>query len=230
MLIRSARVIAIGSVFAAAGMGAGCPTARQAPPFASADIRTESEPAAAPEEPGQEIPPTGSPRVRIDTAAGGITLELEAERAPLTTENFLRYVSDGFYSDGEFFRTVTDTNQPNDTVRIAVIQGGANPARESEAYEPIPLERTRDTGLRHLDGVVSMARSEPDSATHSFFICIGDQPELDFGGRRNPDGQGFGAFGRVVEGMDVVREIHALPADGQSLEPPLRIRSAVRVR
>jgi peptidyl-prolyl cis-trans isomerase A (cyclophilin A) len=209
---------------------AGCPKARQAPHTASTNLRTESAPAAAPEETVRELPPTGPPRVRIDTAAGSITVELDAEHAPLTTENFLRYVSDGFYSDGEFFRTVTAANQPNDTVRIAVIQGGADPATEVEAFDPVPLERTRDTGLRHLDGVVSMARSKPDSATHSFFICIGDQPELDFGGQRNPDGQGFGAFGRVVEGMDVVREIHAMPADGQSLDPPVRFREAVRVR
>ena len=74
-----------------------------------------------------------------------------------------------------------------------------------------------------------MARSGPDSATHSFFICIGDQPELDFGGMRNPDGQGFAAFGQVVEGMDLVREIHAMPADGQSLNPSLSIQRAVRV-
>ncbi len=171
------------------------------------------------------------PRVQIDTALGSITVELDAGRAPVTTENFLRYVLEGFYSDGEFFRTVTSHNQPHDEVRIAVVQGGADPDRGSnEMFEPIPLERTSVTGLRHLDGTISMARLGPDTATHSFFICIGDQPELDFGGRRNPDGQGFAAFGRVVEGMELVREIHAMPAEGQSLDPPLRIQRAVRVR
>jgi len=124
---------------------------------------------------------------------------------------------------------VTAANQPKDTIKIAVIQGGANPAEEDEGFDPIPLERTRDTGIRHVDGAFSMARSGPDTATHSFFICVGDQPELDFGGRRNPDGQGFGAFGRVVEGMELVREIHAMRADGQRLDPPLRIQRAVRV-
>jgi peptidyl-prolyl cis-trans isomerase A (cyclophilin A) len=74
-----------------------------------------------------------------------------------------------------------------------------------------------------------MARSGPDTATHSFFICVGDQSELDFGGKRNPDGQGFAAFGQVVEGMDLVREIHAMPAQGQTLDPPVRIHRAVRV-
>jgi peptidyl-prolyl cis-trans isomerase A (cyclophilin A) len=158
-----------------------------------------------------------------------MTVELDAVRAPETTSNFLRYVLEGFYSDGEFFRTVTASNQPGDAVKIAVIQAGADPAREGEAFDAIRLERTSNTEIRHLDGTISMARSGPDSATHSFFICVGDQPELDFGGARNPDGQGFAAFGRVVEGMGLVREIHAMPADGQHLDPPLRIQRAVRV-
>jgi cyclophilin family peptidyl-prolyl cis-trans isomerase len=177
----------------------------------------------------REYPITDNPRVQIDTALGSLTVELDAVGAPETTANFLRYVLEGFYSDGEFFRTVTEANQPDDKIRIAVIQAGANPAIEDRAFDPIALERTRDTAIRHLDGAISMARSGPDTATHSFFICVGDQPELDFGGRRNPDGQGFGAFGRVVEGMDLVREIHAMPSDGQRLDPPFRIQRAVRV-
>ena len=178
----------------------------------------------------REYPLTERPRVQIDTALGSITVELDAVHAPVTTENFLRYVLEGFYSDGEFFRTVTDSNQPNDTVKIEVIQAGADPEKAvDQFYDPILLERTSSTGLRHLDGTISMARLSPDTATHSFFICVGDQPELDFGGKRNPDGQGFAAFGRVMEGMDLVREIHAMPADGQSLDPPLLIQRAVRV-
>jgi len=169
------------------------------------------------------------PRVSIQTALGDIVVELDAVKAPVTTTNFLRYVHEGFYSDGNFFRTVRADNQPTNQVRIAVVQAQANAARESEAFAPIRLERTRDTGLRHLDGTLSMAREGPDSATHHFFLCIGDQPELDFGGRRNPDGQGFAAFGRVVEGMELVRKIHAAPADQQSLTPPIRIQRAIRV-
>ena len=177
----------------------------------------------------REYPLTDRPRVQIDTALGSITVELDAVNAPVTTENFVRYVLEGFYSDGEFFRTVTEDNQPEDAVEIAVIQAGASSEREGEIYEPIALERTNETGLLHLNGAISMARSGPDTATHSFFICVGDQPELDSGGKRNPDGQGFAAFGRVVEGMDLVREIHAMPADGQNLDPPLSIQRAVRV-
>jgi peptidyl-prolyl cis-trans isomerase A (cyclophilin A) len=176
----------------------------------------------------REYPLTDNPRVQIDTALGSIIVELDAVHAPVTTANFLRYVLEGFYSDGEFFRTVTQSNQSDDAVKIAVVQAGANLDRERDSYAVIGLERTSETGLRHLDGTISMARAAPDTATHSFFICVGDQPELDFGGRRNPDGQGFAAFGRVIDGMNLVREIHAMPADGQSLDPPLRIQRAVR--
>lgn len=188
------------------------------------------DPSSAPSFRWREYPLTERPRVQIDTALGSVTIELDSVRAPVTTENFLRYVLEGFYSNGEFFRTVTATNQPNDPVKIAVIQAGADPDRGvDQFYESIPLERTSDTGLSHLDGTISMARLGPDTATHSFFICVGDQRELDFGGRRNPDGQGFAAFGRVIEGMELVREIHAMPADGQSLDPPFRIQRAIRV-
>src|SRR3954464_15458791 len=126
-----------------------------------------------------------------------------------------------------FHRSVTLSNQPTDRVKIEVIQASANPARTNEYLPPIHLERTRETGLQHRDGTISMARDEPDTAQDSFFICIGDQPELDFGGKRNPDGQGFAAFGKVVSGMDIVRKIHASKADGQKLTPPIRILGAV---
>src|SRR5436309_15269225 len=96
-------------------------------------------------------------------------------------------------------------------------------------FPPVKLERTRDTKLAHKDGTISMARDGPDTATSDFFICVGGQPELDFGGKRNPDGQGFAAFGRVVKGMDVVRKIQQAPADGQVLKPPVKILSVVRV-
>jgi peptidyl-prolyl cis-trans isomerase A (cyclophilin A) len=156
-------------------------------------------------------------------------LELDREHAPITVTNFLSYVHEGLYSDGMFHRAVTLSNQPNNKVRIEVIQAAANPARTNEFRPAIPIERTRDTGLKHREGTVSMARDGPDTAQDEFFICIGDQPELDFGGKRNPDGQGFAAFGKVVKGMDVVRRIQAASADGQKLTPPVRIQRAVRL-
>jgi cyclophilin family peptidyl-prolyl cis-trans isomerase len=168
------------------------------------------------------------PRVVFDTAEGSFVVELDYEAAPLTVENFLRYVHEGFYSDGEFFRTVTRANQPADAVPIEVVQARANQEREGELFPPIPLERTGATGLRHVDGTLSMARLGPDTAQDHFFVCVGVQPELDFGGRRNPDGQGFAAFGQVIENMELLRRIHAFPADGQALKPPVRIQRAVR--
>jgi membrane dipeptidase len=169
-------------------------------------------------------------RVLMETERGDIVLEVDAARAPATAANFLRYVDSGFYDGGRFHRTVRLSNQPGQPVKIEVIQGGANPAREAEGLPPIALERTSVTGLRHLDGTLSMARDGPDTATSDFFICIGDQPSLDQGGRRNPDGQGFAAFGRVVDGMAVVRTIQGAPADGQHLTPPVVIRSIRRLR
>ena len=168
-------------------------------------------------------------RVRIETEAGVIEVGIDVLHAPVTAANFLRYVAGGYYDGGHFHRTVTMSNQPNDAVRIEVIQAGVNPDRLDERFDPIPLERTALTGLAHRDGTISMARSTPDSAVSDFFICIGDQPSLDFGGARNPDGQGFAAFGHVVSGMDIVRAIQHAPAEGQRLLPAIPIRTARRV-
>jgi peptidyl-prolyl cis-trans isomerase A (cyclophilin A) len=168
-------------------------------------------------------------RVLIKTEKGNIEVELEAARAPSTVANFLRYVDGKLYDGGRFHRTVRADNQPDDKVKIGVIQAGLGPARQKDELPPIKLERTRDTGLKHKDGTLSMARDGPDTATADFFICVGDQPELDFGGKRNPDGQGFAAFGHVIKGMDVVKMIQAAPAEGQTLTPPVKIVKAVRL-
>jgi cyclophilin family peptidyl-prolyl cis-trans isomerase len=187
------------------------------------------DPVHAPRFRWREVPITDAPRVRLETELGNIELELDAKVAPLTVSNFLRYAHERLYNDGLFFRTVTLSNQPNDKVKIEVLQAEASPARTNAFYPPIRIERTCDTGLHHLDGTVSMARDGPDTAQDSFFICIGDQPELDFGGKRNADGQGFAAFGRVVSGMDLVRKIHAGASAGQQLTPPVRIQRAIRL-
>ncbi len=167
------------------------------------------------------------PRIVIETAHGTITVEIDPEHAPGTSANFLHYVENDFYNGGRFHRVVTPDNQPNDPIRIEVIQAGIDPARNGERNPPLALERTTQTGLKHLDGTISMARFSPDSALSDFFICIGDQPELDFGGKRNPDGQGFAAFGQLIAGMDVVRTIQQQPHDGQTLNPPVPI---IRIR
>jgi peptidyl-prolyl cis-trans isomerase A (cyclophilin A) len=167
------------------------------------------------------------PRVLIKTEMGDIEAEVDTIHAPMTAENFLRYVDLGFYRFGRFHRTVRADNQPADKVKIEVVQAGLDSLRVKD-FPPIKLERTKLTGLRHKDGTLSMARDGPDTATSDFFICIGDQPSLDFGGKRNPDGQGFAAFGRVVLGMDVVRKIQNAPSQGQKLLPPVAILSIVR--
>ncbi len=168
------------------------------------------------------------PRVSFQTTLGDFVVEVDVARAPATARNFLRYVDAGRYGGGAFHRTVTTSpdNQPGKAVKIDVVQAGAAPG---EDFPPVMLERTRDTGLAHVDGAISLARDGPDTATSDFFVCVGAQPSLDFGGMRNPDGQGFAAFGRVVSGMEVIRRIHAAPARGQSLEPPVKIVSVARV-
>lgn len=162
-----------------------------------------------------------SQQVKITTQLGDITVQLEPEKAPITVANFLKYVEGGYYKGGSFFRTVQSDNQPNSPVKITVIQGGASEGMDK--FEPIPLERTNETGLKHKDGTISMARAEPNTAQDSFFICIDDQPELDFGGKRNPDGQGFAGFGQVISGMDVVKKINESPCEGQAIVPTILI-------
>jgi peptidyl-prolyl cis-trans isomerase A (cyclophilin A) len=167
--------------------------------------------------------------VRLATGLGEIDVEVDLARAPVTAANFLRLVDSGRYDGGRFHRTVRPDTEVRKDVPIEVIQGGMGAGGEKDDVPPIPLERTSGTGLLHVDGAISMARDGPDTATSDFFICVGDQPSLDYGGKRNPDGQGFAAFGRVVRGADVVRKIQASRAEGQALTPPVPILSARRI-
>ncbi len=164
-------------------------------------------------------------QIKIQTELGDILIELYPEQAPVTVANFLLYVTEGRFADACFYRVVREENQPHNPVKIAVIQGGLHVNDHPQTLPPIMHEITAVTGLRHTDGAISMARNEPGSASSEFFICVGDQPELDFGGQRNPDGQGFAAFGKVITGMDVVRRIHQSPAREQTLEPVITIKT-----
>lgn len=167
-----------------------------------------------------------APRVVIETDAGRMVVELDLARAPLSTCNFLSYVTDGDYDGGRFFRTVVRATNTGNPHPIDVIQAATPRGDDDDLRPPIPLERTRDTGLSHVAGTISMARDGPDTATSSFFIVTQAAPALDFGGGRNPDGQGFAAFGRVVEGLDVARRIQMSPANSEErLTPPVAIRS-----
>jgi peptidyl-prolyl cis-trans isomerase A (cyclophilin A) len=162
-------------------------------------------------------------QVRISTDLGEIVVEVYPDRAPVTARNFLDLVEKGTYANSFFYRVVRMDNQPVNPVKIEVIQGGLFDEEKLDAIAPIPHESTQVTGILHTDGVISMARMEPGSASTEFFICVGDQPSLDFGGARNADGQGFAAFGKVIRGMELVRSIQALPDQGQYLEEKIRI-------
>jgi peptidyl-prolyl cis-trans isomerase A (cyclophilin A) len=167
--------------------------------------------------------------VSISTQLGEIVVALDAQHAPATVGNFLRYVDKNLYDGGAFHRTVTPANQPESPVKTDIVQAGIATSRDSEKFAPVPLERTSGTGLKHRAGTISMARSGADTATSEFFICVTDRPELDFGGSRNPDGQGYAAFGQVIKGMEIVRAIHRSPAEGQRLAPTIRIESIRRI-
>jgi peptidyl-prolyl cis-trans isomerase A (cyclophilin A) len=172
----------------------------------------------------------GLVHVIFETQKGQIEMALDRTRAPVTVENFLKYVDGGFYEGGEFFRTVrlNPDNQPQNDVKIEVIQANINPARRRERPPAIQMERTSVTGIKHLDGTLSMPRNAPGTERDGFSITIGAQPSMDYGGMRNPDGQGFTAFGRVVRGMDVVHAIHESSAEGQNLRPTIGIIRAYR--
>lgn len=179
----------------------------------------------------QNLPDTASiVKISIRTTIGVIEADLFRRSAPGTVENFLHYVIGGYYTGGFFHRTVKKDNQPDkpDSLKIEVIQSTIGNLYERYAMPPIALETTRETGVKHLDGTLSMARDEPNTAQYEFFICIGDQPQLDFGGHRNPDRQGFAAFGRVTKGMDIVRKIQQSRAAGQALTPPILIIGITR--
>ena len=177
-------------------------------------------------------------KVKLETTMGDIHIDLYADKAPITVNNFLKYIDNGLMNDGAFYRVVHMQNQEQNDIKIEVIQGGISGNSDIARYDPIPLERTSDTGLKHLDGTISMTRGAPDTAGSEFFICINDQPSLDFGGMRNPDGQGFAAFGMVTKGMDVVRAIQSVKTDmpegeleyrsGQSVLEPVKFKSFAR--
>ena len=158
---------------------------------------------------------TGTVRIAIVTNLGTIDVALDPAHAPVTVKNFMHYVDTKFYDGGSFFRAVPGF----------VIQGG-DKSRERPTDRPIPLEPPIKTGLRNVDGAISMARtSDPNSATSEFFICDGNQAMLD-GSMTQP---GYAAFGRVTKNMDLVRRIARLPAAGQMLLSPVKIISIRRI-
>jgi len=181
---------------------------------------------------GPALAQPARPRVRLETEQGVIVVELAQDAAPVTVANFLRYVDAGRMDGAVFFRATQAPGAPT----VGFIQGAVqDPAK---LYPPIAHESTADTGLKHLDGTLSMARAEPGTAAANFTILSGDAPHLDADPAAPGDNLGYAAFGQVVEGMEVVRAILALPAtgvaenpvmQGQILDPPVKILSARRV-
>jgi peptidyl-prolyl cis-trans isomerase A (cyclophilin A) len=174
--------------------------------------------------------PAATVRVALETSEGPIVLALEPERAPVTTANFLRYV-DGRRLDGTAFYRAMRVG-----ANSGLVQGGVrDPAR---LFPPIAHESTVQTGLAHVDGAISMARLAPGTAQADFFISVGPHPAYDAHPGAGGDNLGFAVFGRVVEGMGVVRRILMAPTSptegegvmrGQMLDPGIRIVSARRV-
>jgi peptidyl-prolyl cis-trans isomerase A (cyclophilin A) len=172
-----------------------------------------------------------NPQTIVTTELGKFTIDVYPEKAPISSKNYLAYVDGGYLNGSSVYRIVAPKNQGDDVAyKIEVVQWGRGPdSADNPPFPPIAHEDTRTTGLKHVNGTLSMARRAPGTATSEFFICIGDQPELDFGGHRNPDGQGFAAFGQVVEGMDVVMAIYARAESEGVLKHRIAIPSVVRV-
>ncbi len=176
----------------------------------------------------QSAPQPGQVRVRLVTSEGTIVVALDARRAPATTANFLAYVDDGRLDDTEFYRASRRTGNP----KLGFVQGGIG-TDARRMLDPVRLEPTTRTGIRHTDGTISLAHgANPDSGNGNFSIMVGDNPSLD---ARGPTG-GYAAFGRVVAGMDVVRRILAKPTGGgrgpmrgQMILPPVKLLRAQRI-
>ena len=164
-----------------------------------------------------------NPTVIFETEIGNFEAEIFLDKAPITSENFLNHIKENNFASATFYRTVKLNNQPNNNIKILVVQGGLDV--DENKFPQIIHEPTNKTEIKHLDGTISMARNEPGTATTEFFICIGNQPELDFNGKRNPDGMGFAAFGKVIKGMNVVKKIHSSNDSLQRLKPPIKILS-----
>src|SRR5450432_1588230 len=171
------------------------------------------------------------PTIKIETTFGDIIVELYPEKAPKTVAAFLSYIDSGYFKNGSFYRVLKEEDEPSNAFKSNLIQGGIwqTQYKKQSSLPGIPHETTKQTGVLHKNGAISLARTAPGSANTEFFIVIGDQPAYDYGGSANPDGQGFAAFGTVIEGMDVVKQIHEQPDNQTSFTPPLAISNIVRL-
>ena len=166
-----------------------------------------------------------NPHIIIETEHGTIELELYPKQAPKTVAAFLRFVDSNYYENSSFYRVLNDENQPSNAPKANLIQGGIWKSNNklAAAIPGIPHESTQQSGLKHLNGTISLAREAVGTASTEFFICVDDQPGFDFGGENNADSQGYAAFGKVVSGMDVVRKIYRANEYDQRFDPPVAI-------
>ena len=169
-----------------------------------------------------------NPIIIMETSLGTITAELFLKQAPITVKNFLSYIEQNRYSECHFYRVVHSNNQPKNKILIEVIQGGLGIDKHPLELKSITHENTDQTNILHKNGTISMARLEPGTASSEFFICINDQPELDYGGKRNPDGQGFAAFGQVVKGMEIVKIIQMMKSKDQILMDSIPVKIKIQ--
>jgi peptidyl-prolyl cis-trans isomerase A (cyclophilin A) len=172
-----------------------------------------------------------NPHVLIETKFGDIEVELYPKQAPGTVAAFLSYIDSGYYSKATFYRVLRDDEQPTNAPKSELIQGGIwqTNYKLAATIPGIAHESTKQTGITHTDGTISLARSTPGTANTEFFICVGDQHGFDYGGANNPDGQGYAAFGRVVKGMSVVKSIYNAPETDGTFDPLIYIYKIKRL-
>lgn len=160
------------------------------------------------------VPGAGDILVSLDTSLGAIVVALKVRQAPLTTANFLRYIDQKLYDGASFWRSAKSKSP----VDYGLIEGGlqSDPAK---VLPPVAHEPTTQTGLRHVDGTVSLARRAPGTGDSDFFVCVGEAPYLDANPAAEGDNLGFAAFGQVIKGMEVVHKILNLPTPGKATNP-----------
>ncbi|MEO6683911.1 MAG: peptidylprolyl isomerase [Ginsengibacter sp.] len=175
-----------------------------------------------------------SPTIQIKTIFGDIYVELYPDKAPKTVAGFLSYVDSGYFKETSFYRELKKEDQPTNAFKSEIIQGGLwkSNLEKQQTIPGIPHESTKETGLLHKAGIISLARSEPGTASTEFFICLTDLPVYDYGGGASPEEErlGFSAFGKVVKGFDVIKQIYAQPDLQTHFKTPVRIFNIVRAR
>lgn len=173
------------------------------------------------------------PTIDIETYYGDIIVELYPEKAPKTVAAFLSYVDSGYYKNTSFYRVLKREDQAMNVDKADLIQGGLwqTKFKKQQTIPGIPLETTKQTGILHAEGVISLARNEdPNSGNTEFFICMDDEPDYDYGGDASPDKKGYVTFGKVIDGMKYVKQIHEQPDFETNFTPSIKIINIKKLR